>query len=218
MSIKGEAGPRPLVRSSKRRWLRYSLRTLLLSILVLGCVLGWFARLFHDARRQRDIVGLIEVSGGGAWYDDADGSQIGYPSWCEESYRLGILPASLEFHVSYPITTVRFGRSVHKAYITEIRKDVHVSPKLLRHVSELRRVKKLYLYGTNTNDECLKPIAAMRQLEVVELTCTQVTASGINELRNAIPSATINWGWEGQWYKKDGKLYRPPIEDAGIFP
>jgi len=56
----------PLTRKLRRRWFRYSLRTLLLLMLVFGCGLGWFAREIRRSRAQREAVKAIRKLGG-AW-------------------------------------------------------------------------------------------------------------------------------------------------------
>jgi len=47
-----------------RRWLRFSLRTLIVLMLVLGAGLGWFAREVQKARAQREAATAIEKLGG----------------------------------------------------------------------------------------------------------------------------------------------------------
>src|SRR5262245_18637753 len=69
---------------SKRRWLRFSLRTLLLAMTVF-CV--WLAIKVNAAREQRQIVKMVQGLGGTVWYDyecDADGVRLNpppEPSW-----------------------------------------------------------------------------------------------------------------------------------------
>jgi hypothetical protein len=58
----------------RRRWLQFSLRTLLVLMLVLGCGLGWLAYKIKAAREQRAAVDAIHKMGGGCvlcnyWFD-----------------------------------------------------------------------------------------------------------------------------------------------------
>ena len=47
-----------------RRWLRFSLRTLIVLMLVFGAGLGWFARQVQKTRAQREAAKAIEKLGG----------------------------------------------------------------------------------------------------------------------------------------------------------
>ena len=53
---------------SRRSWscVRFSLRSLLVLVLLIGAALGWMIR---NAREQRLAVAAIEKSGGWVWYD-----------------------------------------------------------------------------------------------------------------------------------------------------
>ena len=53
----------------KRRFLRFSLRALLLFVVVLSVPLGWFAWEMQRARRQRVAVDRIWELGGEVFYD-----------------------------------------------------------------------------------------------------------------------------------------------------
>ena len=51
---------------SRRRWLRMSVRGLIVLVLLIGVALGWVVRSAHI---QRDAVAAIESAGGGVIYD-----------------------------------------------------------------------------------------------------------------------------------------------------
>ena len=74
-----DAGPtaeHPVKATPKRRWLQYSLRTLLALILVFSCGLGWFAREVQRARAQRKAAAAIEKSGGRVQWGPPSGGMI----------------------------------------------------------------------------------------------------------------------------------------------
>jgi len=56
--------PAPISPKPRRRWLQFSLRTLIVLMLVLGAGLGWFAREVQKARAQREAATAIEKLGG----------------------------------------------------------------------------------------------------------------------------------------------------------
>ena len=59
----------PTTMTPRRRWLQFSLRTLMVLVLVLGCGMGWFAYELQQAQRQRDAVEAIRNLGGIVAYD-----------------------------------------------------------------------------------------------------------------------------------------------------
>lgn len=50
----------------KRRWLRYSIRTLLIVVTIFCVALGYWV---NRANRQRDVVKWVEENGGSVTYD-----------------------------------------------------------------------------------------------------------------------------------------------------
>ncbi len=50
----------------RRRWLRFSLRTLLAVMLLLGVVFGVLSWMMQEAKRQREVVADLEEKG--AWF------------------------------------------------------------------------------------------------------------------------------------------------------
>ena len=59
---------RPNTAKHGRRWFQFSLRTLLLLMLVSGCGAGWFVRKVQQARAQREAAQAIEELGGAVTY------------------------------------------------------------------------------------------------------------------------------------------------------
>ena len=53
----------------KRRWYQFSLRTLLVFVLLVSIGLSWFALKLQQARKQREAVRVIEKLGGEVEYD-----------------------------------------------------------------------------------------------------------------------------------------------------
>ena len=77
---------------SRRRWLQFSLRTLMVVTIVIGLGLGWFASRLEKARRQADAVAGLRRAGANVFYEhelaerhretNADGTWN--PDWREE--------------------------------------------------------------------------------------------------------------------------------------
>ena len=58
--------PAQPIGTSRRRWLRISVRGLIILVLVIGGWLGWAV---HNARIQREAVAAVERAGGEVMYD-----------------------------------------------------------------------------------------------------------------------------------------------------
>src|SRR5262245_4232675 len=88
---------------SWRRFLRFSVRGMIVIVLVFGGGLGWFAHVAREAQIQRDAMAAIKKVGGFAFYDwQFEGSEFrlkkgskiisdevpGWPKWLVD--RLGV--------------------------------------------------------------------------------------------------------------------------------
>ena len=87
----------PLVTTTskpRRRWFQYSLRTLLV-LMLLACIgMGWIAVKLQQVRRERAAVAAIEGLGGG-WGTWSRPKTLGYES-CSETISL-LIPCTLLF-------------------------------------------------------------------------------------------------------------------------
>ena len=61
----------------------------------------------------------------------------------------------------------------------------------LKELAPLKKLRTLYLGGTEVTDACLKELAALKGLQELYLGCREVTAAGIAELRKALPDCKI---------------------------
>ena len=61
---------------SRRRWLQFSLRTMLVLMLVFGAGLGWLAHEAERARAQHKLAAAIEQLGGHVEYRAVSGGMI----------------------------------------------------------------------------------------------------------------------------------------------
>jgi hypothetical protein len=60
----------------RRRWLQFSLRMMMVLMLVFGAGFGWLAHQFHQARAQQKAEMAIEELGGNLGYTPASGGMI----------------------------------------------------------------------------------------------------------------------------------------------
>jgi hypothetical protein len=74
----------------RRRWIQFSLRTLMLIMFLLGIGLSWMAAWIQRARQQKEVVEAIAELGGWVCYD-CDFDEFGEPSAPAEPSRLAWL-------------------------------------------------------------------------------------------------------------------------------
>ena len=158
----------------RRRWLRFSLRTLLIVVTVLSVPLGWVGWEMGQVRRERATIAWVEEMGGYVSFhteEDPFGganrfrSGADKRSWWEES------------------TDKWFGKRVRWVRLNYT-KVSDLSP-----LAELKNLNQLVLNNTQVSD--LSPLVELKGLERLFLTNTQVSFEQVQELRQAFPNCRI---------------------------
>ena len=150
---------------SRRRFLRFSVRGLIVVVLVLGAGFGWLVR---SARVQREAVAGIKREGGSVFYASGragsrtlTGQRPWVPLWLVSA-----------IGVDY----------FDRASVVYFFKDG--SDKGLAHVKDLRTLDSLVLLGTNVTDDGLAPLHGLTNLSNLCLSgCTQITDAGLVHLK-----------------------------------
>jgi hypothetical protein len=162
---------------SWRRWLRLSVRDLMVVVLVTGGGLGW---LIHSARVQREAVAAIERVRGYVAYDwQQVGTSIhrdkrpGYPEWI-----VGLLGKDYFGHV------VWVGLGPRGSDLEMI------------HVGKLSRLEDLDLDDSSVTDAGLIHLKGLNHLKWVFLRGTKVTDAGLEHLRKLGGHPSIHLGWD----------------------
>ncbi|MEX2027177.1 MAG: hypothetical protein WEH44_07745 [Pirellulaceae bacterium] len=179
----------PLAKCPKRRWLQFSLRTLLLAMLVLGVGLGWFA---ERVRRQREALSKIIRYGGQVTYDyqlDASGNfrrdQFG-------NYLHGLQPPGPKWlrqllgddYFQSPVTI--WLESDEGVGFLDSELQVLAEP-----IQSLHELKSLSLCGSPITDAGLTHLRGMTQLKQLDCRGTKVTDRGIESLQKDLPHCRI---------------------------
>jgi hypothetical protein len=204
-----------------RRYLRFSVRELIVLVIVVGAGLGWIVRQAHV---QRDAVAAIRKAGGTVRYSWEHGNtfpRVGRP-WAP-SWLLDLIGVDFFDHVfdvnlsesSRPADTTlaEVGRLnqlqrlwlndasvtdaglVHLTGLTNLSTlglgGAQVTDAGLAHLQGLTNLSRLGLNGTQVTDAGLSHLKGLTKLSVLMLDGTQVTDAGISELKRALPSLTI---------------------------
>ena len=145
------------------RSLRFSLRSLLALVLVIGGWLGWVV---HRARVQREAVAAIERAGDKVWYDwewnngrPIPNGKPRCPKWLVD--RIG---------VDY------FG------HVTSVYAR-HASDAELVHIGNLRQLECLILVGSFVTDAGLAHLEGVSSLQVLNLQRTRIADAGLPHLK-----------------------------------
>src|SRR5688572_14736937 len=158
LSVNGQPTPSADVpRKPRRRWLRFSLRTLLVLVTLLSIGLGWFV---HRGERQRRAVAALKKMGIRVYYEDK-----------------GSPPASKSFDWS---------RWLPRDYVDDVY-SVELSlygngDADLANLLLLTRLKNLTLFGKEVTDAELAQIQRLTRLEMLRLWATQATDAGLSHV------------------------------------
>ena len=181
----------------KRRWYRFSLRTLLIVLVLLSLLLGWFALKIRQAQRQRQVVEAIQKAGGWVRYDfevDESGAPIGGEKWPGLAWLRKLFGEDLLGDVD---TVGSFGSEVSDVLLEQFKgladlKRLHltgvpVTDAGIEHLKGLTNLQVLDLSGTQMTDLGLQHLKGLTNLQVLWLSDTQVTDAGLQHLKG-LPS------------------------------
>ncbi len=162
---------------SRRPWLRFSLRALLVLVLLLSVPLGWFSWKMDRAREQREVVEGISELGGYIIYD-YEFDETGELIWEAEPTTPAWLRKWLGDDFFCDVT--RVGCS-----------STHFTDAELEHLKGLTNLKSLHLKSMQVTDAGLEHLKGLTNLKELWLLNTQATEDGVKKLQEALPDCEI---------------------------
>jgi hypothetical protein len=160
----------------RRRWFRFSLRTLLVLVTVLSMPLGWVGWRMGEVRKERAVVALVENRSGKVSFD------YGRIIWIVKAgEEVSFIPYKRSCWEA--LTDKWFGERVSGVHLDNTQMS-DLSP-----LAEMKNLKELSIFHTQVSD--LSPLAELKDLERLKLFNTQVSDEQVQQLSRALPNCEI---------------------------
>ena len=173
-----------------RRWLRYSLWTLLV-ILLTGIGLNWFHAEWDRARQQRGVVEALERAG--------PRMKIEYYTTSPATFLKEIFGRDGAKVFAVDASSVRGFDDKYATYLARLPDlqalslaDTQITDAGLKHVEGLTNVQYMMLSYTQVTDDGLDHLKGLTGLQRLDLKGTKVTDDGVAKLQRALPMCKIN--------------------------
>jgi hypothetical protein len=161
------------------RWrFQFSIRSLLVLVLVVAIPCSWMAVETKNARQQGEAVEEIKKLGGQVVYD----YQVFQPF---NSLRPPSGPPEPAW-LRNPLGEDFFATAVGVGFIS-----LPVTDAGLEHLKRLPQLQTLILLDTKVTDTGLERLNGLTQLRVLDLNGAQITDAGVKRLRQALPKCNI---------------------------
>jgi hypothetical protein len=169
-----------------RRWVQFSLRTLLVFMLLVTIGCGWFARKLYKARQQRQAVATIIGMGGGVRYDfEQDPVKV--------KRKAGWLVNLLGQDFFQDVVSASVGANVTQEVLTRLDwlhhlnqlgfRDSSIYDGDLSHLHQWPELQYLYLSGTEITDAGLKYVERCSNLICLDVSETKITDVGLKSIQ-----------------------------------
>jgi Leucine-rich repeat (LRR) protein len=183
---------------SLQRYLRFSVRGLIVGVLLFGV---WLGSIVRSARIQRDAVAAIRQAGGGvkyhwewkSWEDTGSGNPRA-PRWLVD--RIGVdyfghaVVAWLPEEAGAVLPVVGKLSQLEGLDLAGLR----LTDEGLAHVKRLTKLTFLSVHGTQVTDVGLADLKALSKLSALDLGDTRVTDLGIDYLKGLNELSVLNLG------------------------
>ena len=197
----------------RRRWLSFSIRTLLVAMLIFASLFAWLGKHVIRTRAERPVVAQIQAAGGNAYYDYQLGFEFINPSNAPTGSEL--VRAVLGDDIYATVNAVLFYNPTTDADITDLHKlanllDVSISgpgitDKSIDDLLRINKLRSLNLSDTSITPDGLSRLSASKTLQHLTLYGATVTDAHLQTLPSFSNLQFL-------------QVIRAPVSDAGIKP
>ena len=186
----------------RRRWLRVSLRGLMILVLLLGGVAGWVA---NTIRTRREAIAVVKAAGGGVTFDymrqEVGTNPQGRPIYRKEPDAPAILRRWLGDELFQRVQAVSFFKPM--------------TPESLAAVARFDRLENLYLSTRGIGDG-LRSLRGSRHLKLIALAGPGVTDTQLADLAQISSLRELSVGHTQRSTLPGLPANQSPATDAGF--
>ena len=168
----------------RRRWYQFSLRSLMLFILVCAIPSAWVGPKLEATRCEQVVVTEIESLGATVLYPETKG-----PNWITRHFRR-VMAVGFEGTQDIDAGLVHL-KGLTNLFWLELA-DTKVTDTGLVHLKGMTNLVWLSLCDTQVTDAGLVYLEELTNLERLSLCDTQVTDKGVEKLQQALPNCEIS--------------------------
>jgi hypothetical protein len=184
-----------VIEKRKRRWFQFSLRALLVFVLLVSIGMSWLAVRIERKRSQWLAVAAIQKLGGGVlcdrWLDDEPGQVTDVRIWRSHTVALFSNVTIVECEdTGLTDGDVTYLRALPDVVLLDLQTP-RITDSGLEYFSDWPRLRILLLDGTTITDEGLAHLKVLTSLEYLTLRNTRVSAEGVEKLKRALPDCEI---------------------------
>ena len=150
----------------RRRWLSFSIRTLLVAMLIFASLFAWLGKHVIRTRAERPVVAQIQAAGGNAYYDYQLG--FGFVNPAKTPVGSKLVRTMLGDDIYATVNVVSFYNPTTDADI----KDLH----------KLANLLDVSISGPGITDECIDDLLRINKFRSLNLSDTSITPEGLARL------------------------------------
>ena len=174
----------------KRRWFQFSLKAVLVVIMLVSVPLAWLAYERNEVRKREAAIASLQTLGGIVKFDSTRPFR---PNWLRPL--LGQKSPGEVVNVYHLKNKFTDADLAQVAGMTELRslvlENTQVTDAGLVHLASLTKLKKLDLDGTQVTDAGVVHLGGLTKLERLELSRTRVTDEGVSGFWKAHPNVMV---------------------------
>jgi Leucine-rich repeat (LRR) protein len=179
----------------QRRWVQFSLRSLMLFTVVCAIGAAWLGRKIERKRQEREAVeAIIKLSGFADYdYEGVQGATPPGPAWLRnllgENFFCEVNSVVFLFRV--PDAGLINLKALPELQILDL-SNTQITDAGLEHLEGLTQLQWLSLTETQVTDAGLKYLRGLAKVQELYLSRTQVTDAGLEQLKGLSQLQTLN--------------------------